>query len=168
MSDFQQLMDTYKYQHQNSLNQLLHKIGIPIILFSVFMVLSWVNLDFGTVWKISFGWLVLFATAIYYFRLGIVKLAAATSVMLLVLLVIALLVAGPTPTQTTSILAAALFVAGWILLLVGHLFEKSKPAFMQSLGQVLVAPLFLVNELVALTGYHLVEHTSQSDDQPPH
>lgn len=167
MNDFRQLMDSYTHQHQQGVNQLLHKVGIPLILFSVFMILSWVNLDFGTVWKISFSWIVLITTAIYYFRLGIFKLAAATSILLLILLIIALLVAGPTPTQTTSILAAALFVTGWGLLFVGHLLEKSKPAFIQSLGQVLVAPLFLVNELVALTGYQLVERSSQSkDDQP--
>lgn len=166
MNDFQTLMETYYQQHQHPINQWLHKIGIPMILFSVFMCLSWVNLDFGTVWKVSFAWLVWLAASIYYCRLGVLKLAAATSVLLVILLVIALLVAGPYPTHISGSVFLILFISGWAMLLVGHLIEKSKPAFTESLLQALIAPLFLVNELVSLTGYHLVDvikHPSNPD-----
>jgi uncharacterized membrane protein YGL010W len=37
---------------------------------------------------------------------------------------------------------AVLFVGGWILQLVGHVFEGRKPALVDNLFQIFVAPIF--------------------------
>ena len=48
---------------------------------------------------------------------------------------------------------ALLFVGGWILQLVGHLFEGRRPALADNLFQVFIAPIFLCAELFFALGY---------------
>jgi uncharacterized membrane protein YGL010W len=48
---------------------------------------------------------------------------------------------------------AALFVGGWILQLVGHVFEGRKPALADNFFQIFVAPIFLCAELFFALGY---------------
>ncbi len=47
----------------------------------------------------------------------------------------------------------SLFVGGWILQLVGHVFEGRKPALTDNLFQIFVAPIFLCAELFFALGY---------------
>jgi uncharacterized membrane protein YGL010W len=47
----------------------------------------------------------------------------------------------------------ALFVGGWILQLLGHVFEKRKPALADNLFQIFIAPIFLCAELFFALGY---------------
>jgi uncharacterized membrane protein YGL010W len=46
-----------------------------------------------------------------------------------------------------------LFTGGWILQLVGHVFEGRKPALADNLFQIFVAPIFLCAELFFALGY---------------
>jgi uncharacterized membrane protein YGL010W len=48
---------------------------------------------------------------------------------------------------------AILFLGGWILQLVGHVFEGRKPALADNLFQILVAPIFLAAEVFFALGY---------------
>ena len=48
---------------------------------------------------------------------------------------------------------AVLFVGGWILQLVGHVFEGRKPALVDNLFQIFVAPIFLAAEVFFALGY---------------
>ena len=48
---------------------------------------------------------------------------------------------------------AMLFVGGWILQLVGHVFEGRKPALADNLFQIFVAPIFLAAEVFFALGY---------------
>src|SRR6185503_3178550 len=48
---------------------------------------------------------------------------------------------------------AVLFAGGWILQLVGHVFEGRKPALADNLFQIFVAPIFLCAEFFFALGY---------------
>jgi len=48
---------------------------------------------------------------------------------------------------------AVLFVGGWILQLVGHVYEGRRPALTDNLFQIFVAPIFLCAELFFALGY---------------
>ena len=52
------------------------------------------------------------------------------------------------PCARLSILIT--FIAGWVLQFVGHVFEGRRPAFLDDLRQLLIAPLFVVQELLQL------------------
>jgi uncharacterized membrane protein YGL010W len=56
-------------------------------------------------------------------------------------------------TLSAAMLFAALFVGGWILQLVGHVFEGRKPALADNLFQIFVAPIFLAAEVFFALGY---------------
>jgi uncharacterized membrane protein YGL010W len=53
---------------------------------------------------------------------------------------------------------AVLFVGGWILQLVGHVFEGRKPALADNLFQIFVAPIFLAAEVFFALGYKRALH----------
>ncbi|MEO8204326.1 MAG: Mpo1-like protein, partial [Betaproteobacteria bacterium] len=46
-----------------------------------------------------------------------------------------------------------LFAGGWVVQLVGHMFEGRKPALVDNLFQIFVAPIFLCAEAFFALGY---------------
>ena len=48
---------------------------------------------------------------------------------------------------------AALFVGGWALQLLGHVYEGRRPAFLSNLFQALIGPMFLVAEIFFALGW---------------
>jgi uncharacterized membrane protein YGL010W len=44
------------------------------------------------------------------------------------------------------------FVAGWIIQFIGHYYEGKKPAFADDVVGLLVGPMFVVLEMLALVG----------------
>ena len=133
-------------------NHLLDKIGTPAVVFGLFMVLNWINLDLGTVVKISFAWLLLILSAVYYFMLGNHKLAGAATAVLVVLLLVAAWIAGPYPTASKIVLFLIIFGGGIGALIMAHGLEKSKQTLLKHPLQVAKAPLTLVTELMVALG----------------
>jgi uncharacterized membrane protein YGL010W len=46
----------------------------------------------------------------------------------------------------------AVFVIGWIIQFVGHIFEGRKPAFVDDVVGLLVGPMFVVGEVLMMAG----------------
>jgi uncharacterized membrane protein YGL010W len=55
---------------------------------------------------------------------------------------------------------AVLFVGGWILQLVGHVYEGRRPALTDNLFQIFVAPIFLCAEIFFALGYKPALHSA--------
>jgi uncharacterized membrane protein YGL010W len=91
------------------------------------------------------------AVLAYYFVLD-VALALAMLVVLGVLIWLAELIAARGAAQGWTWFGV-LFVGSWILQLVGHMFEGRKPALVENLFQVFVAPIFLAAEVFFALGY---------------
>ena len=151
MKSLDEQLSIYQQHHTNKTNRLTHYVGIPFIVFSLMMLFNWVSIDIAAKWQISFSWILICATLIYYFLLNI-RLAMAATVIFIVMTVIATLVAGSTPTVSSAVIFIVLFVGGWILQFVGHLFEKQKPAFLFSKTQLLIGPLFVLVEALSAMG----------------
>ena len=141
----------YGQQHTNKINLLTHYIGVPAIIFALLMLLNWISIDIAAQFQISFSWIAIIATLVYYFLLN-GRLAAAATVALVVITVIATLLARPMPTIFSAVLFLILFVGGWALQFIGHYFEKRKPAFLISIKQLLVGPLFVLVEALKTLG----------------
>ena len=88
----------------------------------------------------------------YYFALDLVL-----GVAMLVVFTVLLLWAGERiatlGTAAGWVWFAVLFVGGWILQLVGHIFEGRRPALADNLFQVFIAPIFLCAEVFFALGY---------------
>lgn len=151
MESLQSQLMLYQQQHTHKINKITHYFGIPAIIFSLMMVFNWISIDIATHFQISFTWLLLAATLIYYFLLD-VRFALYASLLMIPMAFLAVWIAHPTPTHFSAILFLILFVGGWILQFVGHFFEKQRPAFLISASQLFIGPLFVLQELLEQCG----------------
>jgi uncharacterized membrane protein YGL010W len=157
MKTLEDQMAFYAAYHQDARNKATHFIGVPIIVLSLFIPLSWLRIDFGGV-PVTAAMVLAAVVLIYYFVLDFV-LGAAMLVLNAVLLWAAYNIAA-LGTLQGWIWFAALFIGGWILQLVGHVFEGRKPALADNLFQIFVAPIFLCAELFFALGYKRKLHAA--------
>lgn len=150
MKTLEEQMSFYLRYHRNPKNRLTHFFGVPLIMFSLFVLLGLVRLQIGEV-SITAASVLAIAVLAYYFRLDAV-LAVAMTLFTAVLLIAANRVCTLGTTAALSVFAVT-FVGGWILQLVGHAFEGRKPALVDNFFQVLIAPIFLMAELFFALGY---------------
>ena len=150
MKTIEDQMSFYAAYHQDARNKATHFIGVPAIMLSLFIPLAWIRLEVGG-FVLTAAMLFAAVVLVYYFVLD-VPLGLA----MLVVTAILLWIAG----GIASLGAAAgwtwfaiLFVGGWILQLVGHVFEGRKPALADNLFQIFVAPMFLAAEVFFALGY---------------
>ena len=143
-------MAFYAAYHQDGRNKASHFIGVPMIILSLFIPLAWLRFDIGGV-PVTAAMLFAGAVLIYYFVLD-VPLALAMLAVNAVLIWAGHQIAGLDAAQGWAWFAA-LFVGGWIIQLVGHVFEGRKPALADNLFQIFVAPIFLAAEVFFALGY---------------
>jgi uncharacterized membrane protein YGL010W len=150
MKNIEEQMSLYAAYHQDARNKATHFIGVPAIILSLFIPLAWIRFEVG---GITVTAAIVFAAAvlIYYFVLD-VPLAFAMLVVTGALVWVGHQIAALGVVQGW-IWFAVLFVGGWILQLVGHVFEGRKPALADNLFQIFVAPIFLAAEVFFSLGY---------------
>ena len=150
MKNIEEQMSIYAAYHQHARNKATHFIGVPAIILSLFIPLAWIRIDAGGV-TITAAMLFAAVVVLYYFFLD-VALALAMLVVTGALVWLGHQIAQGGTTQGW-IWFALLFVGGWILQLVGHVFEGRKPALADNLFQIFVAPIFLAAEVFFALGY---------------
>ena len=153
MKNIEDQMSFYAAYHQDARNKATHFIGVPAIMLSLFIPLAWIRLFEVNGIAVTLATLFAGAVLVYYFILD-VPLALAMLGVTGILLWIAHAIAG-LGTATGWTWFAILFVGGWILQLLGHVFEGRKPALADNLFQIFVAPIFLAAEVFFALGYKL-------------
>ena len=150
----------YAAYHQDGRNKATHFIGVPAIMLSLFIPLAWLRVEVGSV-TLTAAMALAAAVMVWYFLLD-VPLALAMLVVTAVLLFLAQAIADQ-GTAAGWIWFALLFVGGWILQLVGHVFEGRKPALVDNLVGIFVAPIFLVRGVVFAHGYKPGVHAAAQE-----
>src|SRR6185295_7776274 len=129
-------------------------------MLSLFIPLAWLRVELGGV-TLTAAMLFAAAVLVYYFLLDIPLALAMLGVTL------ALLYLGKTIADLGTAAGwtwfAILFVGGWILQLVGHVFEGRKPALVSNLFQIFVAPVFLCAEVFFALGYKPGLHAAMQE-----
>ena len=148
-------MAFYAAYHQDGRNKASHFIGVPMIILSLFIPLAWLRLDIGGV-PVTAAMIFAGVVMVYYFVLD-VPLALAMLAVNAVLIWAGHQIAGLGAAQGWAWFAV-LFVGGWIIQLVGHVFEGRKPALADNLFQIFVAPIFLAAEVFFALGYKPILH----------
>jgi uncharacterized membrane protein YGL010W len=146
MKTLDQQMAIYAAYHRNRWNKLTHFAGVPAIIFAILIPMSWIQAD-----GITLAQVFLAAVLLYYLLLD-AALALGTAAIAIALLYAAQLAAAA-GTAASWIWFGTFFVGGWILQLVGHVFERRRPALADNLFQILIAPIFLVAELFFALGW---------------
>lgn len=150
MKTLEDQMSFYAAYHQDARNKATHFVGVPLIAFSLMIPLGWLRLELGGV-DISAALVVTAILLLYYLVLD-VPLGLAMCVVFAAMLV------GAEPLSKAPFMASlgwflALFIGGWALQLWGHVYEGRKPALVDNLFQVFVAPIFLAAEVFFALGY---------------
>lgn len=144
MKTLTQQLANYAAYHRDRRNIATHFVGIPMIAVAVAVLLARPAVAWQG-WTLSPALAVAALSTLYYLRLdlryGLVMGA------LLGLAVAAGHSLGALATATWLSAGLGLFVLGWIIQFVGHVFEGRKPAFVDDLMGLVIGPLFVVAEL---------------------
>jgi uncharacterized membrane protein YGL010W len=138
-------LSSYAEYHRDKRNLATHFVGIPMILVGTQAALAKIGIGPINAAVAATG------LATRYYRAldpkwgnvmaGVLGATAAVGTAIAAL---------PFPLWAGA--SAGLFVGGWALQFVGHMFEGKKPAFLDDLRGLLDGPLFLVAELAFAFG----------------
>jgi uncharacterized membrane protein YGL010W len=148
---FRRQLGAYAAVHRDRRNKVTHFVGIPIIVFSLLLVLS--------LWRFELGgreWTMALALAITAV-LGWMALDLGLGIVMALIMAIAWFAAETLAGALGSASAVwmafiALFVGGWALQFVGHYYEGKRPALLQNIFQAFIGPIFLVAEAMVVMG----------------
>ncbi len=135
MTYLEKQLASYSSQHQGKRTILTHFVGIPLVILSLLVALSWVKL--GAPFLIA---------ALFFYLWSDFTLGLAAVVLLAPLYYLSIHFEKSIPAFLIF------FVAGWALQLLGHHYEGKKPAFLHNIVQLLIGPLFLVVEILFALG----------------
>lgn len=139
----------YAAYHRDRRNIATHFVGIPMIVLAVVVLLARPSFDLAG-WPVSAATVAAIVATLYYLRLDL-RLGAVMGVLLLACLWLAQATAGLS-TGAWAAVGVGLFVVGWIIQFVGHIFEGRKPAFVDDISGLIIGPLFVVTEAGFLLG----------------
>ncbi len=152
-----ELMVQYAQYHRDRRNIATHLVGIPLIVLSIGMLLSWVTFDIAG-YAVSLAAMLWALSSLWYLTRGNVLLGLATSMVNVALFALAHTPEAAQGWGLSELYAATwfpgliVFVIGWIIQFVGHIFEGRKPAFVDDLVGLLVGPMFVVGEVLMMAG----------------
>ena len=137
MSDIRaldQLLNTYADSHRHPLNEWIHVVCVPVIMWTVL----------GLIWALHpvLALVAVLLALVYYFSLS-VPFAIGMSLMATAMLGILFLL----PATMVLPSALSLFVIAWIGQFIGHKIEGKKPSFFDDLRFLLIGPLFVLGFL---------------------
>lgn len=138
-----QWLGEYQQSHRHPTNILIHKIFVPVILYSLLAFLWALPFPFiGPHFGINWANLLTLFSLIFYFSLGMLPgfMMALCSIPFL----LALHFLGASHQPLIAKISLGLFLISWIFQFIGHKLEAKKPAFFQDLLFLLIGPLWVL------------------------
>jgi uncharacterized membrane protein YGL010W len=157
MQTLEQQMGFYAAYHQDPRNKASHFVGVPMIIFGLFIALGWARVEVGGV-TLTAAMLLAAVVLAWYFLLD-VPLALAMLAVNAVLLYLADRVSMQ-PVAIGAVWFVVFFGGGWVIQLLGHVWEGRKPALVDNFFQIFVAPIFLAAEAFFALGYKPALHAA--------
>jgi len=145
-----ELLAQYAEYHRDRRNIVTHFIGVPMIVFAVGVLLAAPVFTVAGL-ALTPAWLVFALIALWYLTRGELALGIAVTVGMGALIALAHPVAAGSTGQWLA-WGVGFFAVGWVIQFIGHYYEGRKPAFADDIVGLLVGPMFVVLELLALVG----------------
>lgn len=147
MRTFGMWMAEYGVSHQNKTNIIIHKICVPLIMWSVIGILWTIpvptimqNLNINIATIVSIGAMLFYlklSRKYFFFMIPVFG----------VMYYVAYLIAQTGYLLETSIIV---FIISWIFQFIGHKIEGKKPSFIQDLAFLLIGPLWVTKAIFRL------------------
>ena len=138
MSVLTRLLESYEKNHQNPINEAIHMIAIPLIMFSI--------LGMTAAFDIFLEYILVGIVFFYYLKLS--KIAALLMLVWLLIYLGLVVLLKPYIIEISILL----FAFGWILQFLGHFIEGKRPSFFEDLRYFLIGPLFVVQKVISKFG----------------
>jgi len=147
MKNIYEWNNEYALYHKNKTNKIIHWVCIPLIMFSLFGLLSLIRpftfmINDGT-YKITILGIFIILTIIYYLKLS--KSLAVGMVLVSVLFLTIIDIISLFDINKPLLIYLSIFTAAWIGQFLGHEIEGEKPAFFKDLQFLLIGPLWLLS-----------------------
>lgn len=144
-------LSQYAAYHRDVRNIATHFIGIPMIVLAVLTLLARpLDITIGGL-ELTVALVIYWVSSLYYLyldrRFGLAMMLIH-GLMLWVANQIASL-----PLQLWLSWGIGLFIVGWIIQFIGHIWEGRKPAFFDDVIGLIIGPLFVVAEAAFLLGW---------------
>jgi uncharacterized membrane protein YGL010W len=147
---FKRQLANYASVHRDPRNKATHFVGIPVIVFSLLLVLC--------LWRPQLGGhdlpgsLVVAVLAVLGWMALDLGIGLVMAVLMLVAWYAAEALASTVGSGSTWGAFLVLFVGGWILQFLGHHYEGKRPALLDNIFQAFIGPMFLVAETMVALG----------------
>ena len=138
MSVLTRLLESYEKNHQNPINEAIHIIAIPLIMFSI--------LGMTAAFDIFLEYILAGVVIFYYLKLS--KIAALLMLVWLLIYLGLVVLLKPYIIEISILL----FAFGWILQFLGHFIEGKRPSFFEDLRYFLIGPLFVAQKVISKFG----------------
>lgn len=125
------LLAQYGDSHRNPVNEWVHIVCVPLIVFSVL----------GLLWSVHAVVALAGSVAALFYYVKLSRPFALGMLAMLALMLIALAAMQPIVILPLSLV---LFVLAWIGQFIGHQIEGRKPSFLDDVRFLLIGPLFVL------------------------
>jgi len=143
MSQLEQLLNEYSESHQNKKNQIIHKVCVPLIEWSLLGVL-WAIPSFKYMYALNWSSLFILLSLTYYSTFKNIKVIIMSSLLLIPFFIFIALV----PSTKVLLISSIVFVLAWIGQFIGHKIEGKKPSFFKDLFFLLIGPLWVIESFL--------------------
>jgi uncharacterized membrane protein YGL010W len=148
MRTAEQWLDEYGSSHRNSINEALHWICVPVILWCVLGLLWIIPFPGAIRTAVPFAnWatLVTLLALIYY---ALLSLPLALGILpLLAAMLYSIDALSRNTLAPMWLICVTLFVLAWIGQFVGHAIEKKRPSFFKDVQFLMIGPMWLLSNV---------------------
>ena len=135
--------ENYSADHRNAINQRVHVVAVPAILWSVIALLWTIPVPLAIARPGLWAGLAMAATLIFYWRLSR-RLALGMLLLFVAFGASCEAIRMAFGMQVLLSIAIAVFVVAWIGQFVGHKIEGRRPSFLTDLAYLLIGPLWVL------------------------
>lgn len=151
MSKLEVLLNEYTDSHKNPKNVLIHKICVPLIMFSILGILKAFPVPMSWPLWLDMSHIVILLALLYYSTFKNWKVIAAVLVQAIPMLIVLELL-----RPRFFLLSLGIFILAWIGQFIGHKIEGKKPSFLKDLQFLLIGPIWTVNNSLSQIGSSLL------------
>ncbi len=146
MRKIDSLLIQYGESHQHHTNKMIHWICVPLIMLSLFGVLTSIPFPGGAEVWINWPILLLGLALIYYWRLSLSMFLGFVLIGSSMVIINQLIFIYLNEQHLHMLLiSVSLFILGWIGQFWGHRIEGKKPSFLKDVQFLLVGPAWLLH-----------------------